>query len=102
MSVSSKALSLRSEPGAKKVNHMLPLILRLRGQIDEVFARYVGPISRELSQEEFDKWRADGPASPLGLHRYIARLASYISSAKEREAFIAEATGSMQITGRPK
>ena len=71
---------------------ILPLVLRIRDQIDEVFARYVGPISSELGQEEFENWRNEGDVGPRALHRYIARLGRYITQAKQREAFIKEAS----------
>lgn len=42
--------------------HVLPLVLRMRQQIDEVFTRYVGPIAVELgdatqlSQTSNNEW----------------------------------------------
>ena len=78
--------------------HILPLVHRIREQIDQVFARYVGPISSELSQEEFGNWRDEGQVGPRALHRYIARLARYVSQADQREAFINEATKCIQST----
>jgi hypothetical protein len=76
----------------------LPLILRIRRRIDEVFARYVGPISADLSDEEFERWRADGQVGPGALPRYIARLARYIPKTMQRHAFVAEAVKCIQVT----
>ena len=71
---------------------VLPAVLRMRGEIDAVFARYVGPIAPDLCQEEFNHWRAEGQVGPTALHRYIARLAHYIREQATRHAFVAEAT----------
>jgi hypothetical protein len=86
-----KALKVTREP------RVLPLVLRMREQIDQVFSRYVGPISAELSNEEFDRWLADGQVGPRALNRYILRLSRYIKQASERETFIREASQRMQV-----
>jgi len=39
---------------------VMPVVARIRDQIDQVFARYVGPIAAELGREEFEHWRAEG------------------------------------------
>lgn len=77
--------------------HVLPLVLRIREQIDLVFARYVGPISVELSKEEFEQWRAEGQVGPGSLSRYIARLSRYIPQASQRQAFMSEAAKCIQL-----
>ncbi len=81
---------------------MLPLVLRIRERIDEVFARYVGPISRDLSQDEFERWRAEGQVGPRALSRYIARLARYIPQAMQRQVFIADAAKCIQVTAQER
>lgn len=77
--------------------NVLPLVLRIREQIDLVFTRYVGPISADLSQEEFQQWRAEGQVGPRSLNRYIARLARYIPQAAQRQAFMTDAVKCIQL-----
>jgi len=74
------------------------LVLRIRDQIDGVFARYVGPIAAELCREEFDHWRAEGQVGPSALHRYIARLGRYINDDATRRLFIGDASKRIQIS----
>ena len=77
-------------------------MLRIRDHIDEVFARYVGPICPDLSQDEFERWRAEGQVGPRGLNRYIARLARYIPQVTQRQAFIADAVKCIQVTAQER
>jgi hypothetical protein len=77
---------------------VLPLVLRIRERIDEVFARYVGPISSDLSVDEFERWRAQGQVRPRGLSQYIGRLARYIPQVTQRQAFIADAAKCIRVT----
>lgn len=81
---------------------VMPVVARIRDQIDQVFARYVGPIAAELGREEFEHWRAEGQVGPTALHRYIARLARYVSDEASRRAFINDATRCIQIPGGGK
>lgn len=68
----------------------------MRDGIDRIFSRYVGPISSELSAEEFDRWRQEGQVGPGGLHRYISRLARYIPQDAPRREFMAQASRCIQ------
>ena len=87
-----------SAAGSAREPNVLPLVLRIRRRIDEVFARYVGPISADLSDEEFERWRLGGHVGPRALPGYIARLARYIPQAVQRQAFIADALNCIQVT----
>lgn len=75
---------------------MLPLVLRMRDGIDQIFSRYVGPIFSELSAEEFDRWREGGQVGPGGLHRYVSRLAQYIPEDASRREFMEYASRCIQ------
>lgn len=77
--------------------HVLPLVMRMVAQIDDVFTGYVGPIAAELSRDEFIGWRAEGQVGPGGLQRYIARLARYIKKDTERKSFIRDALKRIQL-----
>jgi len=81
---------------------VLPLVLRIREQIDEVFTRYVGPISAELCREEFERWLSEGQVGPSALHRYIGLLAKYIADDAVRRTFIGEASKRIGISGGAK
>jgi len=81
---------------------VLPPVLRMRDQIDEVFIRYVGPIAAELCRDEFDKWHIEGDVGPTALNRYIARLTRYINDEAARRAFIGEAVRCIQLPGTKK
>lgn len=92
----------KDDSPVKHEHHVLPLVMRMRSHIDQIFSRYVGPISSELSVEEFDRWREEGRVGPSGLHRYISRLARYISEDGPRREFIGHAARCIQITASPK
>ena len=87
-----------STAGSAREPNVLPLVQRIRRHIDEVFARYVGPISSDLSEEEFERWRLGGHVGPRALPGYIARLARYVPQAVQRQAFIADALKCIQVT----
>lgn len=100
-----------NEPGAtdpqnetpeKRRIHVLPLVMRMRSNIDQVFSRYVGPISSELGAEEFDRWREEGQVGPNGLHRYITRLARHISENAQRREFMRFASRCIQVAAVAK
>jgi hypothetical protein len=78
-------------------SHVLPLVVRIRDQIDQVFVRYVGPIATELGHEEFEHWRTEGQVGPTALHRYISRLARYISDEPSRRKFVGDATKCIHV-----
>jgi hypothetical protein len=81
---------------------VLPTVLRMRDQINDVFTRYVGPIAVELCRDEFEHWHAEGEVGPTALNRYIARLTRYISDDAARRAFITEAVRCIQLPGGKK
>ena len=88
-------------PNKRKV-HVLPLVMRMRSNIDRVFSQYVGPISSELGAEEFDRWCEEGQVGPTGLHRYITRLARYISEDDRRREFMRSASRCIQVASATK
>jgi hypothetical protein len=92
----------RNEASDKRRIHILPLVMRMRSNIDQVFSRYVGPISSELGAEEFDRWREEGQVGPRGLHRYITRLARHISDDTQRREFMRFASHCIQVSGIAK
>lgn len=81
---------------------VLPLVVRIREQIDDVFTRYVGPIAAELCREEFEAWLEDGQVGPSALHRYISRLANYITDHAPQRAFIVEASKRIDVLNNKK
>ena len=81
---------------------VLPPVLRMRDQINDVFTRYVGPIATELCRDEFNQWHVEGEVGPTALNRYIARLTRYISDDTSRRAFINEAVRCIQLPNGKK
>lgn len=84
-------------PGDRQA-HVLPPVMRMRAQIDGVFTRYVGPIAAELCHDEFGRWRTEGQLGPGGLHRYITRLARYITEDAPRHEFIKQAARCIRLS----
>lgn len=82
--------------------HVLPPVMRMRALIDDVFTRYVGPIAAELCYDEFSRWRAEGQLGPGGLHRYISRLARYITEDALRHDFIKYASRCIRLSAGRK
>jgi len=98
----SGATDPQNEAPEKRRSHILPLVMRMRSNIDQVFSRYVGPISSELGAEEFDRWREEGQVGPRGLHRYITRLARHISDDAQRREFMRFASNCIQVAAIAK
>ena len=105
MAATEKSLPVqeRSVPTAgERSARILPPVLRMREQIDEVFTRFVGPIATELCLDEFNRWRTEGQIGPGGLHRYISRLARYISDDPSRHEFIKYASRCIRLSAAVK
>jgi len=93
--------SASAKPDKRKI-HVLPAVMRMRSNIDQAFSRYVGPISSELGAEEFDRWCEEGQVGPNALHRYITRLARYISEDAQRREFMRLASRCIQVVSIAK
>ena len=84
-----------SPEGGQASHHILPVVTRTCSQVDEIFARYVGPIGAVLCQDSFALWSRDNKnLSAIG--RYISLLAQYIPEIERRNTFIAEARRRVQ------
>jgi hypothetical protein len=65
---SSRDLDLNTLERKRKV---LPLVIKIRAQIDQLFIRYVGPIGKSICDDCYEQWVASGSIGPTGLRRYI-------------------------------
>ncbi|HLQ25111.1 MAG TPA: hypothetical protein VK138_04450 [Acidiferrobacterales bacterium] len=77
---------------------VLPVVQRMRTQIDEIFLRYVGPIGAELGQEAFPVWVKTGNTGPSELVRYITLLATHIPDPQQRRRFEADAKACIRVS----
>jgi hypothetical protein len=76
---------------------VLPVVQRMRTEIDEVFRRYVGPIGAELGEEAFPVWVKTGNTGPSELARYITLLAVHIPDSQQRKRFEADAKTCIRV-----
>ena len=78
---------------------VLPVVQRMRSQIDEIFRRCVGPIGAELGEEAFAVWVKTGNKTrPSELAGYIALLAAHIPDAQQCKQFEADAKACIRVS----
>ena len=76
---------------------ILPVVRRMKNNIDALFLRYVGPIGETLADEEFDTWLENSSTGPSGLLNYIQLLSQHIPDQTKRREFSDEASGLIRI-----
>ncbi len=69
----------------------LPLVERMRSDIDALFIRYVGPIGGAISEDTYQRWLQAGKVGPLGLRKYIVMLSREIPNANQQADFVEKA-----------
>ncbi len=69
----------------------LPIVDRMRANIDKLFVQYVGPIGTELAEEHYEDWLRQGNVGPLGLKKYIAMLSRDVPHARKQAEFVVKA-----------
>jgi len=76
---------------------VLPLVKRIRGNIDELFIRFVGPAGEAICDDVYDRWVASGSIGPNGLRRYIDMIAEYIPDSVKSLEFKKTAVGLIRL-----
>jgi hypothetical protein len=76
---------------------LLPVVLKMIDQLNELLVEFVGPIGFELADDVFQAWLKSGKTGPSGLNRYVVELAQLIENSAERAKFMA---GSEQILSK--
>jgi hypothetical protein len=66
---------------------VLPLVMRIRSNIDELFIRFVGPVGDAICEDCFNQWAASGSIGPSGLRRYIDMIAKDIPDPGKSQQF---------------
>jgi hypothetical protein len=77
---------------------VLPIVQRMRTEIDEIFRRYVGPIGAALGEEAFAVWVKTGNTGPSELARYITLLAAHIPDSQQRKRFETDAKACIRVS----
>lgn len=67
--------------------HVLPVVAQMCDEIGRRFARYVGPIGKEICAEVFEEWAQTGKTGPSGVTRFIEMLAENIPDERQRAKF---------------
>lgn len=71
----------------ERTRKVLPLVSRIRDNIDQQFIRFVGPVGETICEDCFDEWLASGSIGPSGLRRYIDMIAKYIPDSTKSQQF---------------
>ena len=77
--------------------HVLPVVQRMRAEIDEHYVRYVGPYGRMLADEAYEEWVRGGHTGPSSLTRYINLLSKFVPDAERRREFERQAASCIQV-----
>jgi hypothetical protein len=71
--------------------HILPVVIRICRNIDNLFLTYVGPVGGLLCEEIFSQWKTTHKPSPLEIPYYINMLAEQVPDSDEKVRFSKEA-----------
>lgn len=71
--------------------HILPIVLRICRNIDNLFLTYVGPVGNLLTEETFSQWRDAHKPGPLEIPYYISMLAEQMPDSEQKTRFSKEA-----------
>jgi hypothetical protein len=71
--------------------HILPIVIRICRNIDNLFLTYVGPVGNLLCEETFRNWQETHKPSPLEIPYYINMLAEQVPDNDEKVRFSKEA-----------
>ena len=71
--------------------HILPIVIRICHNIDNLFLTYVGPVGSLLSEEVFKCWKNSHKPSPLEIPYYITMLADQVPDKEKKVRFSKEA-----------
>lgn len=70
---------------------VLPVVDRMRTEVDKLFAHYVGPIASAICSEYHEAWLKSGNVGPGGLRKYVMLLSREIPNAKRQADFLEKA-----------
>ena len=89
-----------AESGATPTGrHVLPVVQKMRADIDDHYVRFVGPYGRMLAEEAYEEWIRGGHTGPSSLVRYIHLLSKFVPDARRRQAFEVLAESCIHIEG---
>lgn len=71
--------------------HILPIVIRICHNIDNLFLTYVGPVGNLLCEETFNQWKATHKPGPLEIPYYISMLAEQMPDNDQKARFAKEA-----------
>jgi hypothetical protein len=71
--------------------HILPIVIRICRNIDNLFLTYVGPVGSLLCEEVFNQWKITHKPGPLEIPYYIKMLAEQMPDSDNKARFSKEA-----------
>jgi hypothetical protein len=71
--------------------HILPIVIKICNNIDNLFLTYVGPVGNLLCEETFNQWKEAYKPGPLEIPYYISMLAEQVPDKEEKLRFSQEA-----------
>ena len=77
----------KTTPPANAPKSLLPVVLKMIDQLNQLLVEFVGPIGLELADDVFQSWLKSGKTGPGGLNRYVSELAKLIENSAERAKF---------------
>jgi hypothetical protein len=72
---------------------LLPVVKRGVALLDELLLEYAGPIGRELSEDEFERWVVLGKTRPSDLRHYADQLGGQLDDPVQKKQFLEKANG---------
>ena len=71
----------------ERKRRVLPVVIRIRENIDTLFLRYVGPVGDSICSDTYAEWVKSGSIGPSGLLRYIQMISVEIPNPKQSDEF---------------
>ena len=67
---------------------ILPIVSKIRRDIDTYYQRYMGPLAGAVAKHAYIRWVRQGNVGPGNLHNYICMLADEIPIPEKRTEFV--------------
>lgn len=82
-----------NNPAFTSRRKVLPVVEKMRSNIDTLYLRFVGPMGDSLATDVFNQWVDvdSGNIGPSGLRRYISMLSNEIPELAKSREFTASA-----------
>ena len=77
---------------------ILPIVIKLKDQIDNLFVNFMGPVGADICADHWEELLSSGRVRPTSLIKYKDLLALQIPNSSQQKAFNIEANALLKFT----